>query len=69
VSALAARAKALAELMALAEEIGASARIAEDGVHLVGPADAAPRRIGATVAEAVRTLRADGTDRAHVVPL
>ena len=55
--------------MALAEEIGASARIAEDGVHLVGPADAASRRIGATVAEAVRTLRVDRTDRAHVVPL
>ena len=52
------QAVALADLMTIAEEIGAAARVDEDGVFLVGPADAAPRRIGGSLEEAAASLRA-----------
>ena len=57
-AALIERASVLADLMTLSEEMGAVARIEDDGVYLVGPDDAKPRRLGATVPEAARRLRA-----------
>lgn len=55
---LAEKAAALADLMTLSAEIGSAARIEEDGgVSLVDPSQDEPRRIGASVAEAVRHLR------------
>ena len=66
------RATVLADLMTLSEEIGAAARIEDSGVYLVGPGDAEPRRLGATVPEAARRLRAlcsaGGTLGPHVAP-